>query len=306
LDDRWTKRVKGDDGKMRDEKSAVYGKVTRWRVTWVDETGDEHSKSFKRKPDGQAFLNRLTADIVRGTYVDPKKAGETFRSVAEDWYISKSHRKPKTLADYRGILDTIVLPRWGEMPLKGIDYQSLSKWIGRLSVDGSQRETPLSGSRIRQVHNVMHQVLKYAQRSGKVANNVAAEIDRKTDLPTGNERSQHALTLEQLLGLVEHMERYCTLTLVLGCTGIRFGEGAALRRENVKNHKFTVMESATNVTGKGPVTTKTKTGRSRAGSRSAAGMGPAGVRVARGSVGARVPQPKGDSADKSPVSLRVR
>ena len=33
-----------------------------------------------------------------------------------------------------------------------------------------------------QVHNVMHQVLKYAQRSGQVANNVAAEVEHKTDL----------------------------------------------------------------------------------------------------------------------------
>ena len=78
---------------MRDEKSAVYRKVTRWRVTWVDVQGKEHSKSFKRKPDAQAYLNKLTADIVRGAYVDPKKAGETFGSVAEDWYISKSHRQ---------------------------------------------------------------------------------------------------------------------------------------------------------------------------------------------------------------------
>ena len=35
---------------------------------------------------------------------------------------------------------------------------------------------------------------------------------------------QHALTLEQLLGVVDHMEQYGTLTLVLGTTGIRFGK----------------------------------------------------------------------------------
>ena len=34
IDDRWHKKVKGSDGKVRKERSAVYGKVTRWRVCW--------------------------------------------------------------------------------------------------------------------------------------------------------------------------------------------------------------------------------------------------------------------------------
>ncbi|MCV7365485.1 tyrosine-type recombinase/integrase [Mycolicibacterium neworleansense] len=263
IDDRWTKRVKGDDGVMRTEKSALHGRGKRWRVRWVDSTGQEHTKVYERKPDAQAFLNTLTAQVVRGEYVDPKKAGETFGSVAEDWFTTKAHRKPKTLAGYRGLLDTLILPRWGQVPLKNIDPQSLLKWIGSLSVDGSQDDKPLSASRIRQAHQLMHAVLKYAQRSGMVAKNVAAEIERKYDMPTEGERQQHALTHSQLLGLVSHMEKYALLTLVLGYTGIRFGEAVALRRENVKGGKLIVAESGTRVTGQGVVVTKTKTGKTR-------------------------------------------
>jgi integrase len=96
-----------------------------------------------------------------------------------------------------------------------------------------------------------------------VAKNVAAEVERKHDLPTEHEREQHALTHEQLLGLVSKMERYQSLTLVLGYVGVRTGEAFALRRENVKDHRLVVMESATRVQGKDVVTTRTKTGKTR-------------------------------------------
>jgi hypothetical protein len=53
--------------------------------------------------------------------------------VAEQWFTTKAHRKPKTLAGYRSLLDTIVLPRWADVPLKRIDYEQYSIWLGSLS-----------------------------------------------------------------------------------------------------------------------------------------------------------------------------
>src|ERR1700737_1050606 len=124
IDDRWTRRIKGDDGKMHTVDSPLKDKVSRWRVRWVDDTGKEHSKSFARKPDAQAFLNKLTADGVRGDYVDRGKSAETFKTVAEQWFAIKTgaNKKPKTLAGYRSLLDTLIIPRWGDVPLKAIDH----------------------------------------------------------------------------------------------------------------------------------------------------------------------------------------
>jgi hypothetical protein len=39
---------------------------------------------------------------------------------------TKGHRKPKTLAGYRSLLDTLVVPRWGDVPLKRINYEQYS------------------------------------------------------------------------------------------------------------------------------------------------------------------------------------
>lgn len=263
IDDRWHKRVKGSDGKMRTERSAVYGKVSRWRVRWVDGGGEERTKIFQRKPDAQAYLNGLTADLQRGEYVDPRKSSETFGSVAEQWFATKQHRKPKTVAGYRSLLDTVVLPKWEGVPLKRLDYESYSTWLGALSVDGGQRGAGLSASRITQAHQLVGAVLKYAQRTGKVAKNVALEIKRDEDLPEQSERERRYLSHAELLLLAKAADRFETLTLVLGYCGLRFGEAVALRRRHVGDRVLTVRSSATAVTGKGIVESTTKTKRDR-------------------------------------------
>jgi integrase len=264
IDDRWHKRVKGPDGKIQTERSPLYGNVTRWRVRWVDEGGKEHTKVFERKLDAQAYLNGLTADVQRGEYVDPRKSSETFGSVAEQWFKTKGHRKPKTLAGYRSLMDTIVLPRWGDVPLKRIDYESYSTWLGGLAVDGSQAGKGLSASRITQAHQLVGAVLKYAQRTGKIAKNVAAGIKRDEDLPQSTEAERRYLSHSELLRLAKATDRFETLTLVLGYCGLRFGEAAALRRRHIGDRELTVRASATAVTGKGIVesdTTKAKRAR---------------------------------------------
>lgn len=248
---------------MRTERSQLHGKVTRWRVRWVDDTGHEKSKVFDRKPAAQAYLNKLTADVQRGEYIDPRKASETFGSVAEAWFRTKGHRQPKTLAGYRSLMDTIVLPRWGDVPLKKINYEGYSTWLGGLAVDGSQAGNGLSASRITQAHQLVGAVLKYAQRTGKTAKNVAAEISRTQDLPQQTARERRYLTHCELLRLAKATGRFETLTLVLGYCGLRFGEAVALRRRHVGDRELTITASATHVTGKGIVETATKTKRTR-------------------------------------------
>jgi len=44
-------------------------------------------------------------------------------------------------------------------------------------------------------------VLKYAQRTGKIAKNVALELRRREDLPQQTERERRDLSHEELLGL---------------------------------------------------------------------------------------------------------
>ena len=160
-------------------------------------------------------------------------------------------------------MDTIVLPQWGDVPLKKIDYEQYSIWLGRLAVEGSQTGKGLSASRITQAHQLVGAVLKYAQKTGKVTKNVALEFKRGEDLPQPTERERRYLTHAELLRLAKAAERFETLTLVLGYCGLRFGEAVALRRRHVGDMELTITASATHVTGQGIVESTTKTKRAR-------------------------------------------
>ena len=146
--------------------------------------------------------------------------------------------------------------------MKEVTYPDLSAWIAGLSVNGSQADTGLSASRILQTHQLMGAVFKYPVRAGLASKNVAAEIDRRHDLPETAETEQHYSTHVQLLDF-SAAGRFGTMTLVLGYYGLRFGEAAALRREDVGDREITVRNSATYVQGRGIVETATKTKRTR-------------------------------------------
>jgi site-specific recombinase XerC len=124
-------------------------------------------------------LDRQVSDQVVGTWTDPALSATTFGDLAERWISTKANRSPKTVAGYRSILDTIVLPRWKELPLRDFRYDDLQVWVTSLSVDGSTRfeGKGLSASRVRQTHQLIGAVLKFAVRAKHLAANPADGID---------------------------------------------------------------------------------------------------------------------------------
>ena len=261
IDDRWHKQVKGPDGTMRKERSATYGQVSRWRVRWVDDTGQEHTKVFKLKDAAQAHLDQVTADVVKGEYVSPRSSAVTFGVVAGEWLEGKGARKPKTVAGYESLLDNLILPKWRDTKLKEITHAGIQRWITGLSANGSVRREGkgLSASRVTQAHQCMSAVLKYAIRTDRLSKNVATGID----LPRKGLKERRYLTHAQLQELADHCGSHRLMTLVMGYCGLRYGEAIALRGRDMKNQTITVRASVTKVAGKGFVEDTTKTHRTR-------------------------------------------
>jgi integrase len=252
-------------GPWAEGKGKPQGVGNRWRGWYVGDDGKQHTKRFRTEVEAKGWSDTERGKVVTNQWVSPDVGADTFRAVAERWFTTKegAQRKPKTLVGYRSILDTLVLPKWGDTPMKEIAYPDLSAWIAGLSVNGSQAGTGLSASRIRQTHQLMGAVFKYAVRAGLASRNIAAEIDRRHDLPETAEAEQHYLTHAQLLDFAREAGRFEAMTLVLGYCGLRFGEAAALRRKDVGDKEITVRNSATYVQGQGIVETATKTKRTR-------------------------------------------
>jgi len=118
-----------------------------------------------------------------------------------------------------------VLPTWRHVPLREVKFDDLQVWISALSVDGPVRfeGKGLSASRVRQAHQLVGALLKFAVKARHLPANPADEID----LPKLPDTEQRYLTHEQLHRLAVASGRLRTLVLVLGYCGLRFGEATA-------------------------------------------------------------------------------
>jgi integrase len=252
-------------GRWATGQGKPHGIGKRWRGWYVGDDGKPRTKRFRIEADAESWTNSERGKVVTNQWVSPDVGTDTFRAVAEQWFTTKqgAQRKPKTLVGYRSILDTLVLPKWGDTPMKAITYGGMSAWIASLSVDGSQAGTGLSASRIRQTHQLVGAVFKFAVKAGLASKNIAADISPRNDLPETPETEQHHLTHRQVLDLASEAGRFETMTLVLAYCGLRFGEAAALRRRDIGDKQITVRNSATYVQGQGIVETATKTKRTR-------------------------------------------
>jgi integrase len=213
--------------------------------------------------DAQSWLNRQVSDQVTGTWTDPALSTVTFGKMAERWLTTKATRSAKTVAGYRSLLDTVVLPRWKDVPLRNVRYDDLQVWITELSTAGSVRfeGKGLSASRVRQAHQLVGAVLKFAVKAKHLPANPADGVE----LPRLPEAEQRYLTHEQLHRVAVASGRLRTLVLVLGYCGLRFGEAAALKvgDVDVSARRIRVRRSVTYVRKTGLVEGPTKNHSSR-------------------------------------------
>ncbi|WP_234783129.1 tyrosine-type recombinase/integrase [Mycolicibacter sinensis] len=243
--------------------SANHGKGSRWRARYVDDLGREHAKAFGRKTDAQSWLNQQVSDQVTGRWTDPDLSGVTFGTMAERWVATKANRAAKTVAGYRSLLETVVLPRWEAVALRDIRFDDLQVWTTGLSVNGSVRfeGKGLSASRVRQAHQLVGAVLRFAVKAKHLAANPAEGID----LPDIPESEQRYLTHEQLHRVAVASGRLRTMVLVLGYCGLRFGEASALTVSDIdlETSRIRVARSVTYVRKTGLVEGPTKGKQSR-------------------------------------------
>lgn len=271
VEDRWypavvvVDPVTGEKTVKKVKSEERYGKGKRWRARYVDPNGVERSRSFDTKAAAQKYLDSdVTTKVVTGTWVDPDRSGVLFEVVAEKWYATKSFRKPKTVAGYRSLLNTTVLPRWGSVRLRDIEFEDIQEWVVSLSLSGSARfeGRGLSASRVIQSYQVLNQVLRFAIKAKRLAANPAEDVD----LPTMMSGERRYLTHVEVMRVAMAAGRFRPLVLTLAYTGIRFGEAIALRTADVDldGRRIRISRSATAVTGRGIVETDTKNHTSRA------------------------------------------
>lgn len=199
----------------------------RWQARYRN-PGDrrEVSRNFSTKTDAQAWLDGVTASLVRADYADPRGGRVHVGELAERWYATTAALKPSTRDGYRRLLDRHVVPRWGRTELRHVTTSGVAGWVADMS---SRR----SSSTTRKALMVLGQALDLAAADRLISVNPARASSIK--VPTGARREMRALTVDELDALIGELptKRDRMLVAVLGWTGLRFGEAIALQASDV-------------------------------------------------------------------------
>ena len=146
----------------------VDGRPRPWVVRYRTPLGAERSRSFARKTDAENFAVMIESSKLSGEFVDPRRSKVLVSDWAETWFgVVSPTLKPKTVASYRSLLRSRVLPAFGAWPLSRLQPSDVQGWIGKMEAGG------LSPSRIRQAHVVLSSLLDAAVRDHHLARNPA-------------------------------------------------------------------------------------------------------------------------------------
>jgi integrase len=198
---------------------SIHRRGGSWRARYYGPDGRERSKSFKRKSDAERWLSQQRSLISQGDWTDPSRGRITYGDYATAWLDSRTDLKPKTRHQYQSLMSLHILPTWRTVPLSKITFEGLSQWVARLSGNG------LGPSGIRQSVFVVSASLDHAVRSGRIRSNPA----RGLGLPKPRRRDYVFLTHRELGALANEAGPWRLFVLVLGYTGLRWGEATALR-----------------------------------------------------------------------------
>jgi integrase len=207
--------------------------------------GRQRSRSFERKVDAERWLREELAKIDRGLWVDPSAGDVTFAEWSAGW-LEGLHLKPSTRANYESNLRSRILPHFGAIPISRITPGVVRSWVTELRGSG------LSAASVRQARQVLHASLEVAVTDGILPRNAVDPVSP----PSVRPRRQLFLSEAELANLAEaaeqRQETMGSLVLLLGWSGLRWGEAAALRTRwvDVDRRRIQVVEAVTEVGGR--------------------------------------------------------
>jgi integrase len=208
---------------------------TRWRVRYRHD-GKHSSKTFATPPEAQHFCNLIRdyglefalAEINR----EDAEANEmTLDGWAARHFDSLTNVTPGTLISYRRIYARTWQPLLGHYRLSQLNRELIAKAV---------QQIPGSDKTVKNAWGVLATMLKVAVADGHLPKSPAAGI--KLAKRTSHEKTEHRYLTEAEFWQVldDTPEHWRPLIAMLGGTGMRWGEAAALLVGDVDLERATV------------------------------------------------------------------
>lgn len=210
--------------KRFETKDRVTKKATvRWQARYRDPDNRQHAKMFDRKADAQHWLDSISGDLARGSYVDPSHGRRLFREYATEWQKAQVHRAT-TAVQVDSHLTNHVLPHLGHRPLASIRPSEIQAWVkGRSEV--------LAPATVEVMYRYVSTIFKAAVSDRLIASSPCVgvklpKVDREKIVPLDTK------TVEAIIDAAP--SRFRALILMAAGTGLREGELLGLTADNLQ------------------------------------------------------------------------
>ena len=232
-------------------------KGTFWRVNYTKPDGTPTTRrGFTTKRDAKLFAAENDVSQARGEWVDPTDGKKTVRHYAE---LYKQARLANLKPSSRNVMETTwrihVEPHWGNRQVSTIKKSQVAAWVGT-------KNTERSPQTVRRMVFVLSGILELAVDDRAIVRNPTVGVQ----LPAKIKKPARYLTHQQVELLAKQLkeDEKSTIVRFLAYTGLRWGELAALRVQDVDlvKNRVTVEQNAVLVSGVYEIGTP-KTGKSR-------------------------------------------
>jgi len=199
--------------------------------------GYVYSKTYR---DVKAKLHDAITSCSNITIQPEVVSHDCFSSIASDWFDNVTAQiKESTANKYQNLLQSYILPAYGEQILEHITYDFIENQCIELLLHGGERGDGLSPKTVTDVLSVIRSILKFAIRKGKVVPCDGSDIQIK-QVPCSM-RILNKTEQEKLCTYLYSEINPCNVgILVCLFTGLRIGEICALRWEDVSFSEQTI------------------------------------------------------------------
>jgi integrase len=134
-------------------------------------TGARRRVRFKTRKQAERFLTETAHRAAQGEYIEPAKV-PTFAEIAEDWYRSKTDRRPSHVFDLRTRLDKHVLPIFGAHKLDRITVAMVERFRNNL------RDRKYAYRTVNTILRIISAVFRLGMKRGQCSKNPLDSVER--------------------------------------------------------------------------------------------------------------------------------